>query len=101
MLAAPTRAFDRERGVDQADMGEALREIAQRRAAVGIDLLAEQAEIAGVAEQVFEEPFGLIEIAAAREVVDRPEAADAEGAFVRTTLAATVAIEQPVRAKPV
>ena len=46
---------DRHRGVDQADVRVRLREVAEQRAGVGIDVLAEEAHRVGVARDALED----------------------------------------------
>ena len=62
-------------------MSKCLGEVAQRRPGVGIYFFGEQTEIAGSAEQAFEQVFGFIELAASGQIIDPPESADREGAF--------------------
>src|SRR6478609_9040126 len=63
-------------------MSKCLGEVAQRGPSIRIYFFGEQTEIAGSAEQVFEELFGFIEPAAAGQIVDPPESADCKGAFL-------------------
>src|ERR1041384_2960023 len=81
MLISPPRLLDGKRRVDQADMGEGLREISQRGAGRDVDLFAEQPKIVAITQQMFEQRIGFPEIAAPGEVFDGPEAADAECAL--------------------
>ena len=62
-------------------MGVGLREVAEQHAGVGIDLFREQTDVIREAGDVLECPLCLLAVAALRQVVDRPEAADAERAF--------------------
>src|SRR3546814_15064020 len=62
-------------------MCEGLGEIAESLAVFGIDLLREQADVVGVAQHPFEQALGSTQIAAARPVLDRPEAANTERPF--------------------
>src|SRR6185369_15616044 len=88
-------ASERDRRVDEADVGERLREVAELLAGLGIDLLGEEAEVVGAREHRSDGALGLLGAAAAeREIFRRPEAADAERAFARR-LGVAVAIEEP------
>src|SRR3546814_6414508 len=62
-------------------MCEGLGEIAESLAVFGIDLLREHADVVGVAQHPFEQALGSTQIAAARQVLDRPEAANTERPF--------------------
>src|SRR5712692_10374346 len=68
-----------QRRVDQADVGECLREVAQRLAADRIEFLAVQANVAGVAQQRLKRGSRPIRLARQRQGLHRPEADDAKG----------------------
>jgi hypothetical protein len=46
--------LDRDCGIDQADVGKGLREVAKRRTGGGIDLFGEQAQVVGEREHMIE-----------------------------------------------
>ena len=71
----------RQRGVDQADVGERLREIPERGSGLRVDLLGEEPDVVRVGEESLEGVRGPCQVAALRPALDRPEAADAEGAL--------------------
>ena len=64
-------------------MRERLREVPERRAGLRVDLLGEQADVVRVGEERSKRPGGPSEVPAAGQALDRPEAADAEGALAR------------------
>src|SRR5579859_3210574 len=74
---------ERQRGVDQADVREGLREIAQHGAAVRVHLFGDESYVVSVAEQLLKGRRGARHLAAERQAFDRPEAADPEGALAR------------------
>ena len=70
-----------QRRVDQPDVRERLREIPERRPGLRVDLLRIEPNVVRVAEQSFEGRGRAGQIPAASAALDRPEAADAEGAL--------------------
>jgi hypothetical protein len=75
-------ALELDGGVDEAHVAEGLREGAQLLAAVGVDLLGEEADVVGPAKQLLEEIASTLDLAGEDEIVDEPERADDECAFV-------------------
>src|SRR5215208_5854595 len=77
-IGSPVRPSrrQRERGVDQTHMGERLGKVAEGSSGLRINLLREQANIAREGQDAIERPLCPFAVAAPREVVDRPEAAD-------------------------
>lgn len=76
----------RERGIDQPDMAEPLREVAQRRAVARVDLFGEQADVVRAGEQLLEALRCPGEVAGLRLTFDRPEGADGERSLVRLSV---------------
>src|SRR5262249_34736708 len=66
-------------GVDEADVRERLREVAQEGAASGVDLLGVEADVVGEGQEVVEPLAGRPELPHPRQHLDRPEAAESEG----------------------
>ena len=63
-------------------MREGLREVSQRMARRGIDLLGKEAHVVGESAEPFEQILRLFDGSAAeRKILRAPEAADAERAF--------------------
>ena len=81
-LPAIAGAIDVGGGVDQADVAERLREVAELLAARGVDLLGEQAQIIGVTGQTVEQRRGALGLARLGKAGDEPEAADDERALL-------------------
>src|SRR5690606_7357048 len=79
--AALIRLFQRQRGGDETDMREGLREVADRRLGVQLEFLRIQPDVVGVTEQLIEQALRLVAIAQSREVIHQPEAADAKQVF--------------------
>lgn len=79
-------------GVDQADVGEGLRGVAQLLTARRLHLFSEQARIAAEADQAFEDRFCLLLATRHHQRLDKPEAADGEGAFVVALLSTEVGL---------
>src|SRR3712207_111529 len=73
----PERPVEVEGGADEGQVGEGLREVAQRLAA-GTDLLGVEPEVVGVAEHLLEDEPGFFEPTRARERLDEPERAQVE-----------------------
>ena len=69
-------------GVDQRQVGERLREVAEVAAAGGVELLGVEVERAGGLEQPLAELAGALALADLRERRDQPEGADQEGALL-------------------
>lgn len=63
-------------GVDQADVAEGLREVAQEVAAGDVELLREEPEVVGCAQKPIEAPLGPVDVAGGREELDGPESGD-------------------------
>src|SRR4051812_26888516 len=70
---------ERDRRRDQAHVGERLREISHRGAALPVELLREEADVVGKAAEALEGRPRAIVLAGVRQVFDRPEAARREG----------------------
>src|SRR5512133_3546933 len=81
MLPAPVDA-DMQRRVDQADMAEGLRQIAQQLSALRVHFLADQAQGAYVPEQTYEMVLSLVPSARQRQGHDKPEGAEDEASFL-------------------
>src|SRR5579871_5825293 len=75
--------FDRQRRIDQPDMGKGLRKISQRRAGVGIDLFREKADIVCEGAGVIEQFLCPADLASLGQKVDPPKAANPECPFGR------------------
>src|SRR5438128_4346013 len=84
---------ERHAGGDHADMRERLREIADGLAARRLDLLGEEPDVVGAAEQALEQRLGLLAPAGVGEVLGRPEAARGED-VLRSLDAVVAGIEQ-------
>ena len=69
-------------GVDQRQVGERLREVAEMATGLGLQLLGEEVEPAGRLEQPLAELAGPLALADLRERRDQPEGADQEGALL-------------------
>src|SRR3712207_3761165 len=65
----------RHRSVDQADVRECLREVAEVGASRGVDLLGVEAEGGRAAEHAIEEALGLLFAIGQDERIDQPEGA--------------------------
>src|SRR5690606_545243 len=76
--ASLMRLLERQGGGDEAHMGESLREVAKRRLGMQVEFLRIKPDVAGITEQLFEQPLRLVAVAQPRKVVHQPEAADAE-----------------------
>src|SRR4029079_5787690 len=102
ILPIASRPPDRRRSVNQTHMGERLREIPKHRTRVGIDLLAKQTKVVGEFQKMFELPLGFLDLTALNEIVDRPEAANAECALaaVKRVVSGFIPIEQPIALQP-
>src|SRR5258705_10112288 len=77
---------DRARGVDEPDVGVRLREVAEQRAGLGIDVLGEQAERVRECADPIEHRDRLVEPAGERERLGPPERADRERAVGRAEI---------------
>ena len=77
------RALEPHRRVDEADVRERLREVADEPAELRVVLLGEQAELVPEREQALEHLPRLVELAEEDEVVDEPEGAEEERALAR------------------
>jgi len=69
---------DGDRRVDETHVGVGLRKVAQEPAALGIDVLGEEAERIGVRQDAVERLLRVVEAAHERECLDPPETADGE-----------------------
>src|SRR5690606_24469254 len=72
---------ERQRRVDQPDVAEGLREVAELLVGFGVDLFGEQAEVVPPLEESDEDRVRLVEPAEAGERLDEPERANEERAF--------------------
>jgi hypothetical protein len=68
--------------VDEGEVGEGLREVAQVLAAVRVDLLAVELQRTGEGEQLGAELAGLVDLADLAQRGDQPERADGERALL-------------------
>src|SRR5690606_36777652 len=73
--------FEAENGVDEAEVAEALREVAEQDTGLGVDLLGVKAKGAHVADEAVEGDAGLIEVAGQSEGFDEPERGQQESTF--------------------
>ncbi len=90
-----------EGGIDQSDVSECLGKVAQRRAALGVDLLGEEADVVRVLQKALERLAGAAEVAPQSLSGDCPEAADPERAFSRRKpVVDQIAVEESVATKP-
>lgn len=82
-------------------MRERLRKIAERRTRGRVDLLGEETEVVGEGEDAFQQRVRASGIACSREILDEPEAADAERSLAAGQPVGSrfVAVEQPIRAE--
>src|SRR2546430_17321666 len=80
--ALRSQSLQHVRRVDQGGVRQPLREVAELLARGRIDLLGEQPERVGAAQQIVEQPLSLVEVAGHRERLRQPEAAGEERAFV-------------------
>src|SRR5690606_28262886 len=80
--AVRARGRQPERGVDQRDVAECLREVPDLALVHRVPFLGKQAEVVTKGEQPLEEPAGFVNPADHREVVGHPERAGKEGALV-------------------
>src|SRR5512144_3218354 len=64
---------DRPGGVDQADVAECLREVAQQLSGSRVDLLGQQADIVAVGDRAFEDLHRLVDLPGQGEGVGQPE----------------------------
>src|SRR5581483_12471745 len=74
---------ERERRADEPDVREGLREVAERGAGRGVDLLRVEAHVVRVPEQPLEPAPRVLDLARAREALDRPEAREPEAPLAR------------------
>src|SRR5947207_7607311 len=82
---------------DQRHVREGLREVAQRFTSEWVDLLGEQTDVVGKAEQPFEQRVGFVEVAGMGEAVEQPERTQQERAFTTVeTVVGLVAVDEPV-----
>src|ERR1019366_6160092 len=97
------RVREVDRGVDERDMREGLREVPDLTPRNDVELLGEQADVVSKRQQLFEEDVGALVPPDHVKVVDHPERAREEGAFATCypvdVLAAlrVVALYVPVR----
>jgi Sodium/hydrogen exchanger family len=73
---------DRPGRVDQADVAERLREVADHLGAAGVDLLGQQADVAGVGDRPPEGRPGGLDLARQRLRLRQPKGAQQEGALL-------------------
>src|SRR6266566_4377020 len=78
-IRASVRLVQVDGRADEPDVAKRLGEVAEQLAAMGVDLLGEQSDVVGMAEQPLEQLTGLPGPAGQGKVVDQPEAADDEG----------------------
>ena len=87
------------RGVDQADVAERLRSVAELLAGVRVDLLAEQPEVVGGSERPAQGVVGGVDLPGEGLRLSEPERAQQEGAFLAVEAvvpaAGVVAADQP------
>ena len=76
------RPDDVHHGVDEREVGERLREVAQVASAVRLDLLGVEQQRAGVGEQLLAQRPGPVQLADLGERRDEPERADRERALL-------------------
>ena len=76
------RPDDVHHGVDEREVGERLREVAQVASAVRLDLLGVEQQRAGVREQLLAQRPGPVQLADLGERRDEPERADRERALL-------------------
>src|SRR3954451_18773924 len=92
------RLHETQRGGEERDVRQRLREIAEQLAGMHVDLLGEQSDVVAAADDVVEERAGFIDAAGQRERFDEPEAAGEERAFAGwkavVGLARVVAVDQ-------
>src|SRR5581483_6953420 len=86
------RRGDERRRVDQRQVRETLREVAEELAARGVDLLRVEADVVRELEQLLHRLARLLDAADARERLDEPERAREERALL--PLLAAVAVEE-------
>ena len=87
----------RQRGgaVDQRDVGEGLREVAEELAGRRVDLLGVEPDVIGVAQHPAEDPLGPLALADHGQRLGQPEGADREGALLSLQpVGVTVAVDQ-------
>src|SRR6185437_1558217 len=76
------RQVEGDRGLDQAEMRERLREVPDQLAGVRVDLLGQQADVAAEPQQALEQLSRTLQLAGAREALHEPERADRERRLV-------------------
>ena len=81
MQASASAVADGACGVDQADVAECLREVADGFSGVGVDFFGEQADVVGVGDGGPERLFGRCGLAGQGEGMGQPEGAKKEGPF--------------------
>ena len=81
---------DGDGGVDQADVGVGLREVAEQPAGLGLDVLREQPQRVGVRHQPVEQLHGVVDAADHGQRLGPPERADGEGAGRRPEVVGVV-----------
>src|SRR5581483_5184560 len=101
-LPSCLQLLEHQRGIDETNVRKCLRIVAERLAIVRIELLGIQANVVGVAEQLFEQADGLRQPARSSQSLDRPEAGDAEPPFAagQTIQACFVAEDEQAAPKP-
>src|SRR5919201_5497043 len=86
---------DDDRGVDEREMGQRLREVAEQTAGARVVLLGEQADVVAQIEQPLEQLARLVELALQREYVREPERAGQKDALTgRQSVDGTVLLVQ-------
>src|SRR5207253_265984 len=86
------RLLDRAGGVDQRQVAQALREVAEQLAALGVDLLRPEADVVRLRHEIVHQLGRLVTPPVARERVGEPERAGHEAALLR--LLAAVAVDE-------
>src|SRR5438552_1793030 len=79
---AALRLGDRPRGVDQADVAERLREVAEQFAGLRIDLFGEQSDVVHEGDRVLEHGFGALDLTGLSQRLGEPEGAQQERPFL-------------------
>src|SRR5207302_9410058 len=78
-----TAFLQRQRRVDQADVGEGLRKVAQGRATLRVDFFGQQAQVVRISKQGFKRLGRAGDVAGPRPTLHSPEGADAKCALAR------------------
>src|SRR5438874_7485247 len=78
----PSGLGDSPGGIDQSDMAERLREVAEQFAGGGVDLLGEQADIVDERRRLREDALGPLDLPGHRKRLSQPERAQQERALL-------------------